>query len=217
MTKYSFVKFFKSVSNELKSISTLCFVVFSFMMVCIPQSLLGQTQSNSSNPERYFHQGAQEFIYNNLEAAIDAVETGLKQYPNDLKLQRLYEQLKEQQEEEQNSQDQQNSEGQNEENSEQNSEQDQQNPENEEDSQQNEENSENEEQPSENNEQNEGQDEKAPKDAQSTERLDAEELKDLSKEEAQKILQALAQKEKELLKEFKKAKTKGGKTHEKDW
>ena len=211
MTKYSLVEFFKSVSNELKSISTLCFVVFSFMMVCIPQSLLGQTQSNSSNPERYFHQGAQEFIYNNLEAAIDAVETGLKQYPNDLKLQRLYEQLKEQQEEQQNS------EGQNEENSEQNSEQDQQNPENEEDSQQNEENSENEEQPSENNEQNEGQDEKAPKDAQSTERLDAEELKDLSKEEAQKILQALAQKEKELLKEFKKAKTKGGKTHEKDW
>lgn len=163
MTKHFLVPFFKSVSNESKSISKLYFVVFSLMMVCIPQSLLGQTQPSSSSPERYFHQGAQEFIYNNLEAAIDAVETGLEQYPNDLKLQRLYEQLKEQQEEQQNSQDQQNSEGQNEENSEQNSEQDQQNSENEEDSEQNEENSENEEQPSEDNEQNEGQDEKNPR------------------------------------------------------
>ena len=57
----------------------------------------------------------------------------------------------------------------------------------------------------------------APDDSDPSERAQAEELKDLSKEEAQKILQALAQKEKELLKEFKKAKTKGGKTHEKDW
>tara|TARA_B100000963_G_C22585519_1_gene652900 strand:- start:404 stop:1030 length:627 start_codon:yes stop_codon:yes gene_type:complete len=188
------------------------YAVYSFvlvLMVCsMPQSLFGQTQANIPPAESYFHQGAQQFIYNNLEAAISAVETGLERYPNDLKLQSLYEQLKEQQQQQQDqdSQDEQDNGDQNEENSEQNSEQ-----------QENEENSEQNEQNSENDDQSQSQDEQAPDDLDPSERAQAEELKDLSKEEAQKILQALAQKEKELLKEFKKAKTKGGKTHEKDW
>jgi len=178
----------------------------------MPQSLFGQTQSNIPPAESYFHQGAQQFIYNNLEAAISAVESGLERYPDDPKLQSLYEQLKEQQQQQQdqNSQNEQDNGDQNEENSEQNSEQQK----NEENSEQN---SESEEQESENDDQSQSQDEQAPNDSDSRERIEAEELKDLSKEEAQKILQALAQKEKELLKEFKKAKTKGGKTHEKDW
>ena len=186
------------------------------LMVCsMPQSLFGQTQANIPPAESYFHQGAQQFIYNNLEAAISAVETGLERYPDDLKLQSLYEQLKEQQQQQQDqdSQNKQDNGDQTEENSEQNSEQQ----ENEENAEQNEQNSESEEQESENDDQSQSQDEQAPDDSDSSERAQAEELKDLSKEEAQKILQALAQKEKELLKEFKKAKTKGGKTHEKDW
>jgi len=182
----------------------------------MPQSLFGQTQANIPPAESYFHQGAQQFIYNNLEAAISAVESGLERYPDDPKLQSLYEQLKEQQQQQQdqNSQNEQDNGDQNEENSEQNSEQQK----NEENSEQNsEQNSESEEQESENDDQSQSQDEQAPNDSDPRERTEAEELKDLSKEEAQKILQALAQKEKELLKEFKKAKTKGGKTHEKDW
>ena len=71
----------------------------------MPQSLLGQTQANIPPAESYFHQGAQQFIYNNLEAAISAVETGLERYPDDLKLQSLYEQLKEQQQQQQQNQD----------------------------------------------------------------------------------------------------------------
>ena len=195
------------------------YAVYSFLlvlMVCsMPQSLFGQTQANIPPAESYFHQGAQQFIYNNLEAAISAVETGLERYPDDLKLQSLYEQLKEQQQQQQDqdSQNEQDNGDQTEENSEQNSEQQ----ENEENSEQNEQNSESEEQESENDDQSQSQDEQAPDDSDPSERAQAEELKDLSKEEAQKILQALAQKEKELLKEFKKAKTKGGKTHEKDW
>ena len=195
------------------------YTVYSFvlvLMVCsMPQSLFGQTQANIPPAESYFHQGAQQFIYNNLEAAISAVETGLERYPDDLKLQSLYEQLKEQQQQQQDqdSQNEQDNGDQTEENSEQNSEQQ----ENEENSEQNEQNSESKEQESENDDQSQSQDEQAPDDSDSSERAQAEELKDLSKEEAQKILQALAQKEKELLKEFKKAKTKGGKTHEKDW
>ena len=185
------------------------YTVYSFvlvLMVCsMPQSLFGQTQANIPPAESYFHQGAQQFIYNNLEPAISAVETGLERYPDDLKLQSLYEQLKEQQQQQQDqdSQNEQDNGDQNEENSEQNSEQ--------------QENSESEEQELENEDQSQSQDEQAPDDSDPSERAQAEELKDLSKEEAQKILQALAQKEKELLKEFKKAKTKGGKTHEKDW
>ena len=62
----------------------------------MPQSLFGQTQANIPPAESYFHQGAQQFIYNNLEAAISTVESGLERYPYDLKLQNLYEQLKEQ-------------------------------------------------------------------------------------------------------------------------
>ena len=190
------------------------YAVYTFVLVLVvcsmPQSLFGQTQANIPPAESYFHQGAQQFIYNNLEAAISAVETGLERYPDDLKLQSLYEQLKEQQQQNQDSQNEQDNGDQNEENSEQNSEQQM----NEENSEQN---SESEEQESENDDQSQSQDEQAPNDSDPRERTEAEELKDLSKEEAQKILQALAQKEKELLKEFKKAKTKGGKTHEKDW
>ena len=190
------------------------YAVYTFVLVLVvcsmPQSLFGQTQANIPPAESYFHQGAQQFIYNNLEAAISAVETGLERYPDDLKLQSLYEQLKEQQQQNQDSQNEQDDGDQNEENSEQNSEQQM----NEENSEQN---SESEEQESENDDQSQSQDEQAQNDSDPRERTEAEELKDLSKEEAQKILQALAQKEKELLKEFKKAKTKGGKTHEKDW
>ena len=190
------------------------YAVYTFVLVLVvcsmPQSLFGQTQANIPPAESYFHQGAQQFIYNNLEAAISAVETGLERYPDDLKLQSLYEQLKEQQQQNQDSQNEQDNGDQNEENSEQNSEQQM----NEENSEQN---SESEERESENDDQSQSQDEQAPNDSDPRERTEAEELKDLSKEEAQKILQALAQKEKELLKEFKKAKTKGGKTHEKDW
>ena len=195
------------------------YAVYSFVLVLtvcsMPQSLFGQTHANIPPAESYFHQGAQQFIYNNLEAAISAVESGLERYPYDQKLQNLYEQLKEQQQQQQNqdSQNEQDNGDQNEENSEQNSEQQ----ENEENSEQNEQNSESEEQESENDDQSQSQDEQALDDSDPSERAQTEELKDLSKEEAQKILQALAQKEKELLKEFKKAKTKGGKTHEKDW
>ena len=193
-------------NNTGRRFTSAVYTFVLVLMVCsMPQSLFGQTQANIPPAESYFHQGAQQFIYNNLEAAISAVETGLERYPDDLKLQSLYEQLKEQQQQQQDqdSQNEQDNGDQNEENSEQNSEQ--------------QENSESEEQELENEDQSQSQDEQAPDDSDPSERAQAEELKDLSKEEAQKILQALAQKEKELLKEFKKAKTKGGKTHEKDW
>jgi Ca-activated chloride channel family protein len=55
----------------------------------------------------FFNGGAQAYISNNIPAALERVETGLKIYPDDVKLKKLEELLKQQQQS-QNSQSQQN-------------------------------------------------------------------------------------------------------------
>ncbi len=45
----------------------------------------------------FFHSGAQAYISNNIPAALERTETGLKIYPNDEKLQKLEKLLKQQQ------------------------------------------------------------------------------------------------------------------------
>jgi hypothetical protein len=54
----------------------------------------------------FFNSGAQFYISNNIPAALDRVESGLKAYPDDVKLKKLEELLKQQQQQQQ--QDQQN-------------------------------------------------------------------------------------------------------------
>jgi regulator of protease activity HflC (stomatin/prohibitin superfamily) len=128
----------------------------------------------AQSADQYFHNGAQYFINADLQTSLNYVEEGLMEYPNDRKLNALYEKLKEEQEKQQ---------------------------------QQQQENQE--EQGSEGEEQSE----------QSPQEVNPEDLQSqqISKEEAEKILRALAQKEKELLKEFKKKKSTGSAKHEKDW
>ena len=58
-------------------------------------------------PDDFFNSGAQFYISNNIPAAKERVETGLKMYPGDVKLTKLEELLKQQQQS-QNSQSQQN-------------------------------------------------------------------------------------------------------------
>jgi Ca-activated chloride channel family protein len=58
-------------------------------------------------PDDFFNSGAQFYISNNIPAAKERVETGLKMYPDDMKLKKLEELLKQQQQS-QNSQSQQN-------------------------------------------------------------------------------------------------------------
>ena len=177
-----------------------------------------QAQELSGND--YFHQGAQQFIYNSLDHAIETVEEGLRQFPNHAKLQELYERLmeqKEQQENQQNNQQNQDSQNQDGENDEQDSNENQEQEENQQEENSENQDNESEDEQEENSSPEGNQEENETNESESNAQPSPDELKDLSKEEAQKILQALAQKEKELLKEFKKAKTTGSKTHEKDW
>ncbi|MEX0724245.1 MAG: hypothetical protein WD357_04395 [Gracilimonas sp.] len=165
-------------------------LIFSFL---IATSAFGQSA------DEYFHSGAQSFIGADLQSAINRVQNGLSKYPNDAKLNALMQKLQEEQERQQQQQDQQ------QQNQEQQSEQEQQQNENEEQQEQEEQQS----------QENEGQNQ----DEQEPQEMNPEELdsQQISKEDAEKILQALAQKEKELLKEFKKKKSSGSAKHDKDW
>lgn len=157
----------------------------------------------AQNADEYFHSGAQSFINADLQTAINQVEAGLAQFPNDPKLNELMQKLQEEQEkQQQQSQNQQQQ--QNQEQQEQN-EQEQENQQNQDQQDQ--------EQKEQQNEKGESQSEQDPQDMNPK---DLESQK-ISKEDAEKILQALAQKEKELLKEFKKKKTDGSAKHDKDW
>lgn len=165
-------------------------------------SLLLTTLAFAQSADNYFHDGAQSFINADLQTAINEVQEGLSRYPNDAKLNALMEKLQQEQEKQQQQQQQQQQQEQ-QQNQEQQSQQEQD---------QNQE-QENQEQQQQQQEQSENQGEQNPQE------MNPEELESqkISKENAEKILQALAQKEKELLKEFKKKKTDGSAKHDKDW
>lgn len=158
--------------------------------------------AQSQTAEDYFHGGAQSFIQSDLQTAIDQVQTGLNQYPNNPKLNALMQKLQEEQKKQQQQQ-----------NQDQQQQQNQQNQQQQEQEQQNEE--EQQEQENQEQEQSEGEEQQD----QDPQEMNPEDLnsQQISKEDAEKILQALAQKEKELLKEFKKKKSDGSAKHDKDW
>jgi outer membrane biosynthesis protein TonB len=172
----------------MKRLSLILFLV-TFSLPILAQSA-----------DQYFHNGAQYFINADLQTSLDYVEEGLMNYPNDRKLNALYEKLKEEQEKQQQQQQKEQQQNQQDHEQEQEQQQDQQNQEQQEDQEQ---------QESEGQHQNE----------QQPQELNPEDLESqqISQEEAEKILRALAQKEKELLKEFKKKKSTGSAKHEKDW
>ncbi len=154
----------------------------------------------AQSADQYFHNGAQFFINADVQTSLNYVEEGLTKYPNDRKLNALYEKLKEEQEKQQQQQQQE-------------QQQDQQNQEQEQEQQQQDQ----QDQQQENQEQQESEGEDQSE--QQPQEVNPEDLQSqqISKEEAEKILRALAQKEKELLKEFKKKKSTGSAKHEKDW
>lgn len=161
------------------------------------------TAGFAQTADEYFHRGAQSFIHANLQEAVSQVQNGLAQYPNDPKLNALMQKLLEEQEKKQQQQ-------QNQEQQQQQQQQDQQNQQ---------EQKQNQTQEQENEQEQQQQSEGGNQQEENPQEMNPEELQSqqMSKEEAEKILQALAQKEKELLKEFKKKKTDGSAKHEKDW
>ncbi|HUB86653.1 MAG TPA: hypothetical protein VMB22_02085 [Verrucomicrobiae bacterium] len=72
--------------------------------------LLAWQSAGAQTADDFFNGGAQFYISNNIPAALDKTESGLKLYPNDVKLQKLEKLLKQQQQSQsqQNQQQQQN-------------------------------------------------------------------------------------------------------------
>src|SRR5580692_10058443 len=68
--------------------------------------LLALRAAQAQTANDFFNGGAQSYISNNIPKALESVDAGLKQYPDDVKLKKLYELLKQQQQ--QNQQNQQN-------------------------------------------------------------------------------------------------------------
>jgi hypothetical protein len=65
--------------------------------------------ARAQSADDFFNSGAHSYISNNIPQALESVTNGLKQYPGDVKLTKLYELLKQQsQQQSQNSQSQQN-------------------------------------------------------------------------------------------------------------
>mgnify|MGYP005810344033 CR=1 FL=1 len=144
----------------------------------------------AQDAESFFHRGANAYINSQLNQAIQTVDEGLFQFPNNTKLNELKQKLEEEKEKQEQQEQEQEKQEQNEE---------QQQEEQQEQKQDQEEG--------------EGSEENEPK-PEEGEEIDS---KEISKEDAEKILKALAQKEKELLKDFKKKKSKDSATHDKDW
>ncbi|MGD0087589.1 MAG: hypothetical protein ABSC24_10725 [Verrucomicrobiota bacterium] len=57
---------------------------------------LASPTARAQSADDYFNGGAQAYISNNIPQALASVNTGLKQYPDDVKLKKLYELLKQQ-------------------------------------------------------------------------------------------------------------------------
>lgn len=164
----------------------------AFILMFMAFGYTGYAQSANE----YFHDTSKEYIYGELETATQVVDEGLQKYPDNQKLQALKTLLEQEKEKQQQQQQQQNQDQQNQQNQDQ-QDQDQQEQEQNQD-QQDQQNA----------------DEQDPQEDGKQQELQAQ----MSKEEAEKILKALEQKEKELLKEFKKQKSPTAKTkNDKDW
>ena len=71
--------------------------------------LLAWQAARAQTADDFFNSGAHAYISNNIPSALQSTEAGLKQFPDDVKLKKLYELLKQQQQQQsQNSQSQQN-------------------------------------------------------------------------------------------------------------
>ncbi len=69
---------------------------------------LATLATHAQSADDFFNGGAQSYISNNIPDALKKVETGLKTYPDDVKLKKLEELLKQQQQQQQQQQNQQN-------------------------------------------------------------------------------------------------------------
>lgn len=69
--------------------------------------ILTLLSAKAQTADDFFHGGAQRFLTNNIPGALEVVTNGLQRFPEDEKLQKLYELLNQQQQQQQQNQDQQ--------------------------------------------------------------------------------------------------------------
>jgi hypothetical protein len=84
--------------------SALRFCLATFLLLLSWQNVSAQL----APADDYFNSGAQFYISNSIPDALKSTEAGLKAYPDDVKLKKLYELLKQQQQSQQNQQQRQN-------------------------------------------------------------------------------------------------------------
>jgi len=150
--------------------------------------------------DAFFHNSSNAYIDGQFDVAKRTVQEGLLRYPNDPKLQALLEHLEKQQEQQQQNQNQQQ---QNQQQKEQDQKQNQQ--------QQQQQNQQQ-------NQERQQQDQQSQSDNSGEPQNQELKAAQMSKAEAEKILKALEQKERDLLKQFKKKSTKPSQAkNEKDW
>src|SRR5690348_17113714 len=70
-------------------------------LISISLCALALQKARAQNADDFFHTGAQAYLTNNIATAKEQVEKGLKQFPDDIKLKKLDELLKQQQQQQQ--------------------------------------------------------------------------------------------------------------------
>jgi Ca-activated chloride channel homolog len=72
----------------------------SLLPISVSLLLLALPAARAQTADDFFNSGAQSYISNNIRQSLGSVTAGLKQYPDDVKLKKLYELLKQQQNQE---------------------------------------------------------------------------------------------------------------------
>lgn len=153
--------------------------MMKYLIATLVASLIALT-SLAQTAKDYFHQGAQQYIFGEKDAAMESVQAGLQIAPNDAELRELYELLMKEEEKEQNKN-----------NKDQNQDQEKED------------------------QQKEDQQQKQQEDQQQKQQSKPAQM---SKEDLEKLLQALQMEEQKLQKEIQKRKVKTIPTKtEKDW
>ncbi|TAK98396.1 MAG: hypothetical protein EPO07_12080 [Verrucomicrobia bacterium] len=73
-------------------------------LLILPLVVASAANAQLAPAEDYFHDGALNYLSNNIPAALQVVTNGLQQFPDDEKLKKLYELLKQQQQQNQQNQ-----------------------------------------------------------------------------------------------------------------
>jgi hypothetical protein len=71
------------------------------LLLSLSLPLLTLSRVAAGTAEDYFHGGAQSYLSNNIPGALEVVTNGLQRFPDDVKLQKLYELLNQQQQQQQ--------------------------------------------------------------------------------------------------------------------